>query len=209
MLWWAKQKVMLRLLLTKMHLFIIVRGCCYSLLSTDVKAAELNGYIMQLRETPNQQLSFNFHYKPSKSQNASQNEQQIRTLPDCTNPKYICSLIFNVYLLCFFQILVNSVTQPALLYENVVVSEGKPILRDMLFSPDHQYIYTLTEKEVRLQGVCCLWWSTCFIWLECSEEPNGQAVWFGHAHESPKRPNRKENTQNENEETRFPNAWLI
>lgn len=51
---------------------------------------------------------------------------------------------------CFFQILVNSITQPALLYENVVVSEGNPILRDMLFSPDHQYIYTLADKEVRL-----------------------------------------------------------
>lgn len=63
MLWWAKQKVILCLLFTKMHLFIIGRGRCYSLLSIDVKGAELNGYIMQLRETPNQQLSFNFHYK--------------------------------------------------------------------------------------------------------------------------------------------------
>uniref|UniRef100_A0A672N3R0 Plexin-A1 n=1 Tax=Sinocyclocheilus grahami TaxID=75366 RepID=A0A672N3R0_SINGR len=54
------------------------------------------------------------------------------------------------------KILVNSITQPALLYENVVVSEGNPILRDMLFSPDHQYIYTVTDKAVRLKGVCCL-----------------------------------------------------
>lgn len=58
-----------------------------------------------------------------------------------------------MYFLCVFQILVNSITQPALLYENVAVSEGNPILRDMLFSPDHQYIYTLTDKEVRLWGV--------------------------------------------------------
>ncbi|TNN38454.1 Plexin-A1 [Liparis tanakae] len=46
-------------------------------------------------------------------------------------------------------ILVNSITQPALLYENVVVSDGSPILRDMLFSPDHQYLYALTHKQVR------------------------------------------------------------
>lgn len=48
-----------------------------------------------------------------------------------------------------FQILVNSIIQPALLYENVVVSNGSPILRDMLFSPDHQYLYALTDKQVR------------------------------------------------------------
>lgn len=47
-----------------------------------------------------------------------------------------------------FQILVNSITQPALLYENVVVSAGSPILRDLLFSPDHQYLYALTDKQV-------------------------------------------------------------
>ena len=49
----------------------------------------------------------------------------------------------------FFQILVNSIIQPALLYENVVVSNGSPILRDMLFSPDHQHLYALTDKQVR------------------------------------------------------------
>lgn len=42
----------------------------------------------------------------------------------------------------------NSITQPALLYENVVVSDGSPILRDMLFSPDHQNLYALTDKQV-------------------------------------------------------------
>ncbi|KAM4610656.1 plexin-A1-like [Polymixia lowei] len=46
------------------------------------------------------------------------------------------------------KILVNSITQPALLYENVVVSDGNPILRDLLFSPDHQYLYALTDKQV-------------------------------------------------------------
>lgn len=49
------------------------------------------------------------------------------------------------------QILVNSVnpTRPAALYEKVTVSEGgSPLLRDMLFSPDMQYIYTLTDRQV-------------------------------------------------------------
>ncbi|KAJ8400679.1 hypothetical protein AAFF_G00394480 [Aldrovandia affinis] len=50
-------------------------------------------------------------------------------------------------------ILVNSVSpsQPALLYENVVVSEGSPILRDLLFSPDQQHVYTLTDKQKRIE----------------------------------------------------------
>lgn len=46
------------------------------------------------------------------------------------------------------QILVNSVMQPALQYENVAVSDGSPILRDLLFSPDHQHLYALTDKQV-------------------------------------------------------------
>uniref|UniRef100_A0A672N1C3 Plexin A1 n=1 Tax=Sinocyclocheilus grahami TaxID=75366 RepID=A0A672N1C3_SINGR len=57
---------------------------------------------------------------------------------------------------------------PALLYENVVVSEGNPILRDMLFSPDHQYIYTVTDKAVRLKGVCCL--TLMSVVLVCSRK---------------------------------------
>lgn len=72
-----------------------------------------------------------------------------------------------MYFLRVFQILVNSITQPALLYENVAVSEVNPILRDMLFSPDHQYIYTLTDKEVRLWGVYYFGFHSglmCFIW---------------------------------------------
>lgn len=51
----------------------------------------------------------------------------------------------------FLQILVNSInaSRPAVLYEKVTVSEGgSPLLRDMLFSPDQQYIYTLTDRQV-------------------------------------------------------------
>lgn len=43
----------------------------------------------------------------------------------------------------------NSSNRPAVVYEKVTVSEeGGPLLRDMLFSPDQQYIYTLTDKQV-------------------------------------------------------------
>lgn len=51
-----------------------------------------------------------------------------------------------------FQIRVDGIPPPAqnaLLYETVTVVEGKPILRDMVFSPDHQYIYLLSERQVR------------------------------------------------------------
>ncbi|KAG5836097.1 hypothetical protein ANANG_G00250970 [Anguilla anguilla] len=61
-------------------------------------------------------------------------------------------------------ILVNSAnpSQPALLYENVLVSEGGPILRDLLFSPDQQHIYTLTDRQVSLVPVeSCEQYSTC------------------------------------------------
>ncbi|XP_041744615.1 plexin-A1 isoform X2 [Coregonus clupeaformis] len=63
------------------------------------------------------------------------------------------------------KILVNSVspTRPALLYENVVVSDGSsPILRDLLFSPDMQHIYTLSDKQVsRVPVESCEQYTTC------------------------------------------------
>uniref|UniRef100_A0A8B9GVQ2 Plexin-A1 n=1 Tax=Astyanax mexicanus TaxID=7994 RepID=A0A8B9GVQ2_ASTMX len=59
-------------------------------------------------------------------------------------------------------IMVNSVYQPAQLYENVAVSEGNPILRDMLFSPNYLYIYTLTENEVsRVPVESCEQYTSC------------------------------------------------
>uniref|UniRef100_A0A8C9SWV5 Plexin-A1 n=1 Tax=Scleropages formosus TaxID=113540 RepID=A0A8C9SWV5_SCLFO len=70
------------------------------------------------------------------------------------------------------KILVNSVTHPALLYENVLVSEGLPILRDLLFSPDQQYIYTLTDKQVsRVPVESCEQYTSC---TEClgSKDPH-------------------------------------
>lgn len=51
-----------------------------------------------------------------------------------------------------FQIRVDGVPPPAqnaLLYETVAVAEGQPILRDMVFSPDHHSIYLLSHRQVR------------------------------------------------------------
>ncbi|XP_036388356.1 plexin-A1-like [Megalops cyprinoides] len=72
------------------------------------------------------------------------------------------------------KILVNSVSpsQPAVLYENVVVNEGNPVLRDLLFSPDHQHIYTLTDKQVsRVPVESCEQYTSC---AEClgSRDPH-------------------------------------
>lgn len=39
-------------------------------------------------------------------------------------------------------------SQDAQLYETVSVVQGSPILRDLLFSPDHRHIYLLSEKQV-------------------------------------------------------------
>ena len=70
----------------------------------------------------------------------------------------LVSLIFPSILLtrstlrlCLFQIRVDGIPPPAqnaLLYETVTVFEGKPILRDMVFSPDHEYIYLLSDRQV-------------------------------------------------------------
>ncbi|XP_036007955.1 plexin-A1 isoform X5 [Fundulus heteroclitus] len=61
------------------------------------------------------------------------------------------------------KILVNSVSRPALLYEKVTVSDGsRPLLRDMLFSPDLQHIYTLTDRQVvRVPVESCEQYTTC------------------------------------------------
>ncbi|XP_072571531.1 plexin-A1-like [Paramormyrops kingsleyae] len=58
------------------------------------------------------------------------------------------------------KILVNSVSQPALPYEDVPVSDG--VLRDLLFSPDQEYVYTLTEKQVsRVPVESCEQYTSC------------------------------------------------
>ncbi|KAM6982888.1 plexin-A1-like isoform 2-T2 [Tautogolabrus adspersus] len=75
------------------------------------------------------------------------------------------------------KILVNSVNQPALLYENVVVSNGSPILRDMLFSPDHQYLYALTDKQVtRVPVESCEQYTSCGACLGAGDPHCGWCV---------------------------------
>lgn len=44
--------------------------------------------------------------------------------------------------------LANPGGRPALAYESVVAQEGSPILRDLILSPDSQYLYAMTEKQV-------------------------------------------------------------
>nr|XP_012613633.1 plexin-A3 isoform X4 [Microcebus murinus] len=54
-------------------------------------------------------------------------------------------------------------SQDAHLYETVPVVDGSPILRDLLFSPDHQHIYLLNEKQVSQLPV-----ETCEQYLSCA-----------------------------------------
>ncbi|XP_029361379.1 plexin-A1-like [Echeneis naucrates] len=75
------------------------------------------------------------------------------------------------------KILVNSITQPALLYENVVVNDGSPILRDLLFSPDHQHLYVLTERQVtRLPIENCEQYTSCGTCLGSGDPHCGWCV---------------------------------
>ncbi|XP_071076389.1 plexin-A3 isoform X2 [Desmodus rotundus] len=54
-------------------------------------------------------------------------------------------------------------SQDAHLYETVPVVDGSPILRDLLFSPDHQHIYLLSEKQVSQLPV-----ETCEQYVSCA-----------------------------------------
>ncbi|KAK2851051.1 hypothetical protein Q5P01_007327 [Channa striata] len=75
------------------------------------------------------------------------------------------------------KILVNSISQPALLYENVVVSEGNPILRDLLFSPGHQYLYALTDRQVtRVPVESCEQYTSCGACLGSGDPHCGWCV---------------------------------
>ncbi|KAG8513828.1 Plexin-A3 [Galemys pyrenaicus] len=53
-------------------------------------------------------------------------------------------------------------SREAHLYETVPVVDGSPILRDLLFSPDHRHIYLLSEKQVSQLPV-----ETCEQYLSC------------------------------------------
>ncbi|XP_053704839.1 plexin-A1-like isoform X2 [Synchiropus splendidus] len=75
------------------------------------------------------------------------------------------------------KILVNTMNQPALLYESVVVSEGSPILTDLLFSPDRQFLYALTDKQVtRVPVASCEQYSSCGACLGSGDPHCGWCV---------------------------------
>ncbi|KAK7938983.1 hypothetical protein WMY93_002309 [Mugilogobius chulae] len=57
---------------------------------------------------------------------------------------------------------VSNNSQNAFLYEIVTVEEGEPILRDMVFSPDHRFVYLLSNKKVtRLPVESCDQYNNC------------------------------------------------
>ncbi|XP_016295597.1 plexin A3 [Sinocyclocheilus anshuiensis] len=68
-------------------------------------------------------------------------------------------------------------SENALLYETVPVVEGSPILRDMVFSPDYQYIYLLSDKQVsRLPVESCSQYSSCKTCLGSGDPHCGWCV---------------------------------
>uniref|UniRef100_A0A8C5D0I5 Plexin A3 n=1 Tax=Gadus morhua TaxID=8049 RepID=A0A8C5D0I5_GADMO len=70
-------------------------------------------------------------------------------------------------------------SQNALLYETVTVGEGRPILRDMVFSPDHQYIYLLSNHQVtRLPVESCHQYNSCKACLGSADPHCGWCVLY-------------------------------
>lgn len=55
--------------------------------------------------------------------------------------------------------LANPGGRPALAYESVVAQEGSPILRDLVLSPDRQYLYAMTEKQVGATRIDACGWA--------------------------------------------------
>ncbi|XP_067832342.1 plexin A3-like, partial [Heptranchias perlo] len=65
----------------------------------------------------------------------------------------------------------------AMLYEVVPAMEGSPILRDMVFSPDLQYIYLLTDQKVgRVPVESCKQYETCSKCLSSGDPHCGWCV---------------------------------
>ncbi|XP_043934298.1 plexin-A1-like [Protopterus annectens] len=93
--------------------------------------------------------------------------------------------------------LVNSVGQMAALYENVVVNEGSPILRDLVLSPDFQFIYVMTEKQVsRVPVESCEQYETCEACLGSRDPHCGWCVLHNVC-------SRKDKCERANERQRF------
>uniref|UniRef100_U3D2B0 Plexin-A3 n=1 Tax=Callithrix jacchus TaxID=9483 RepID=U3D2B0_CALJA len=68
-------------------------------------------------------------------------------------------------------------SQDAHLYETVHVVDGSPILRDLLFSPDHRHIYLLSEKQVsQLPVETCEQYQSCAACLGSGDPHCGWCV---------------------------------
>lgn len=60
----------------------------------------------------------------------------------------------SVVLFFSLQIRVDGPRGNALQYETVQVVDPGPVLRDMAFSKDHEQLYIMSERQVRLFGLC-------------------------------------------------------
>ncbi|XP_057573340.1 plexin-A3 isoform X3 [Hippopotamus amphibius kiboko] len=68
-------------------------------------------------------------------------------------------------------------SQEAHLYETVPVVDGSPILRDLLFSPDHRHVYLLSEKQVsQLPVETCEQYPSCVACLGSGDPHCGWCV---------------------------------
>ncbi|MBV94787.1 Plexin-A1, partial [Eschrichtius robustus] len=73
--------------------------------------------------------------------------------------------------------LANPSGRPALAYESVVAQEGSPILRDLVLSPDRQYLYAMTEKQVtRVPVESCVQYTSCELCLGSRDPHCGWCV---------------------------------
>ncbi|XP_053768498.1 plexin-A1 [Desmodus rotundus] len=71
----------------------------------------------------------------------------------------------------------NPSGRPALAYESVVAQEGNPILRDLVLSPDRQYLYAMTEKQVtRVPVESCVQYTSCELCLGSRDPHCGWCV---------------------------------
>ncbi|VCW76331.1 unnamed protein product, partial [Gulo gulo] len=73
--------------------------------------------------------------------------------------------------------LANPGGRPALAYESVVAQESSPILRDLVLSPDRQYLYAMTEKQVtRVPVESCVQYTSCELCLGSRDPHCGWCV---------------------------------
>lgn len=68
----------------------------------------------------------------------------------------------------FAQIRVDGPPHGGVQYETMsVIKDGSPVLRDMAFSLDRNYLYVMSERQVRYEGRVCPWGERA---LNCQEK---------------------------------------